>query len=53
MGTTWWESLTTTVPLDFGWPSSTQASHNTLLTCLVALTTLCLVRSNSATPHNN
>ena len=53
MGTTWWESLTTTIPLDFGWPSSTQASHNTLLTCLVVLTTLCLVRSNSATPHNN
>jgi arabinofuranan 3-O-arabinosyltransferase len=53
MGTTWWESLTTTVPLDFGWPGSTQASHNTLLMCLVVLTTLCLVRSNSATPHNN
>jgi hypothetical protein len=49
MGTTWWESLTTTLPLDFGWPRSTQASHHTLLACLVILAVLCLVRPNSAT----
>jgi arabinofuranan 3-O-arabinosyltransferase len=53
MGTTWWESLTTTVPLDFGWPASTQASHHTLLACLVLLASLSLVRPNSATPRNN
>ena len=53
MGTTWWESLTTTVPLDFGWTTSTQASHHTLLGCLVLLAALSLVRPNSATPQNN
>lgn len=53
MGATWWESLTTKVPLDFGWPTSTQASHHTLLGCLVVLAVLSLGRSNSATPKNN
>ena len=50
MGTSWWESLTTSLPLDFGWPRSTQASHHTLLACLVMLAVLCLVRPHSATP---
>ena len=49
MGTTWWESLTTSAPLDFGWPASTQASHHTLLACIALLGSLCLSRTNTAT----
>jgi arabinofuranan 3-O-arabinosyltransferase len=49
MGTSWWESLTTSVPLDFGWPASTEASHNTLLVSLALLATLSLVRPHHAT----
>jgi len=52
MGTTWWESLTTTVPFDFGWPASTQASHHTLLGCLVVMSALCLARPDPATPQH-
>ena len=52
MGITWWESVTTTTPLDFGWTSSTQGSHQTLLACLVLLACVSLIRTDTATPEN-
>jgi len=52
MSVTWWESVTTTAPLDFGWPASTQASHHTLIACLVVLASVSLVRHNTAPPKN-
>lgn len=52
MTATWWESVTTTVPMDFGWPTSTQGSHHTLLACLVVLACLSLLQDNPATAKN-
>jgi arabinofuranan 3-O-arabinosyltransferase len=53
MTASWYESLTTQAPLDFGWPASTQASHHTLLVCLALLGSLSLTRTTSATSRAN
>ena len=50
MTATWWESRTTHIPLNFGWTTSTQASHHTLIVCLILLASLSLAASNTAPP---
>jgi len=50
MTASWWESHTTHIPLNFGWTTSTQASHHTLVVCLILLASLSLATTNPAPP---